>query len=196
MRAVPVFALVALGLCACSAPAVVVGGGATATVAVAQERSFGDAIDDTAIVATINKLWLEHDWELFTNIETTVHEGRVLLTGTVKTSQDRLEAVRLAWRAKGVREIINEIEVTEQGGVVNFARDSWITAQLRTKITFDEEIRAINYSIETVNGVVYLMGIAQDQGELDRVTGYARNIRYVRSVVSHVWLKADPRRVS
>jgi osmotically-inducible protein OsmY len=195
-RPVPVFALLAFALSACSAPAVVVGGGATAGVAVAQERTVGDAVDDATIVATVNKLWAEHDWTLFTHLDVTVHEGRALLTGNVKTPQDRLEAVRLAWRAKGVREVINEIEVTDRGGVVNYARDGWISAQLRTKITFDETIRAINYSIETVNGVVYLMGIAQNQEELDRVTDYARNIRYVRSVVSHVWLKTDPRRVS
>lgn len=195
-RFIPVVALMALGLAACSAPAVVAGGTATATVAVVQERSVGDAVDDAVIVAAINKLWFERDPKLFAKLDATAHEGRVLITGNVRTPQDRLEAVRLAWQANGVREIINEIEVTDQSGVLNYARDAWITAQLRAKITFDKEIRAINYSVETVNGVVYLMGIAQDQEELDRVTEYARNIRYVRSVVSHVWLKSDPRRVS
>lgn len=198
----PLFALglVALGLAAALAlsgcTAAVVGGGATAGVAIAQERSVGDAIDDATIVATINKLWLEHDWDLFAHVDLSVLEGRVLLTGKVKTPQDRLDAVRLAWRARGVREVINEIKVTDERGVMNFARDSWITAQLRAKLTFDEKVRAINYSIETVDGVVYLMGLAQDQDELDRVTDYARNIRYVRGVTSHVWLKSDPRRRS
>lgn len=185
---------IAFALAGCATPAAVVGGGATAGVAVAQERSVGAAIDDTTIALNINGIWLNHDFELFRHVELEVHEGRVLLTGTVKTPEDRLEAVRLAWRANGVREVINEIQVTDKGGVVNYARDAWITTQLRTKMTFDEKIRGINYNIETVNGVVYLMGIAQDQEELDRVTDYARNIRYVRSVVSHVWLKADPRR--
>ncbi|MEE9139857.1 MAG: BON domain-containing protein [Alphaproteobacteria bacterium] len=188
--------LAALALAGCATPAIVVGGGATAGVAIAQERSVGDAIDDTTIAVTVDKLWYEHDWKLFANVAQEVHEGRVLITGTVKDPQDRLDAVRLAWRAQGVREVINEIQVTDKGGVVNYARDSWITTQLWTKLTFDETVRAINYSVETVNGTVYLMGIAQDKDELDRVTEYARNIRYVHSVVSHVWLKTDPRRYS
>ena len=54
----------------------------------------------------------------------------------------------------------------------------------------------INYTIETVNRIVYLMGIAQDQAEIDRVTTHARQVRYVRRVVSHVQLKNDPHRKS
>ena len=49
----------------------------------------------------------------------------------------------------------------------------------------------VNYSVETVNGIVYLIGIAQDEGELTRVTDYARNIGGVVKVVSHVRMKED-----
>jgi osmotically-inducible protein OsmY len=52
----------------------------------------------------------------------------------------------------------------------------------------------VNYSVVTVNGVIYLMGLAQNQDEIDRVMDYARAIRYVRDVVSHVLVKTDPRR--
>ena len=40
------------------------------------------------------------------------------------------------------------------------------------------------------------MGIAQDQAELERVTGHASNIKGVSRVVSFVLLKDDPRRAS
>ncbi len=42
--------------------------------------------------------------------------------------------------------------------------------------------------------VVYLMGIAQDRTELDRVTNHARNVKYVRKVVNYARLRSDPRR--
>ena len=61
-------------------------------------------------------------------------------------------------------------------------------------MTVDTRIQAINYSIETSGGVIYLLGIAQSAAELARVQNHARNIRYVRRVVSHVILKDDPRR--
>ena len=52
----------------------------------------------------------------------------------------------------------------------------------------------VNYSIETINGVIYVMGIAQSQDELDRVVNHARNISGVQRVVSYVRLKDDPKR--
>ena len=99
------------------------------------------------------------------------------------------DAVRLAWKVIGVKEVINEIQVTSDSGVIDLARDSWITTQLKSKLTLDNKVLAINYVIETVNGIVYLIGIAQNQGELDRVIAHSRTISYVRQVISHVRVK-------
>jgi len=175
-------------LSACAAAA---GAGATAGVGAAQERGLGVAIDDSAIHAKIWRLWLDSDPHIFLEVGLDVHEGRVLLTGTIDSPQNRLDAVRLAWQVEGVRQVIDEIQVTDEGGVLDYSRDVWITAQLRSKMTFDSEILAINYSIETVNKVVYLMGVAQSEAEIDRVIRYARNIDYVRKVVNHVRIKAQ-----
>ena len=83
---------------------------------------------------------------------------------------------------------------------VDFARASDLTKleglQLKAKLLIDKDVSAVNYSVDAVRGIVYLMGIAQSQDELDRVIGYARNIRYVQKVVNHVLLKDDPRRKS
>lgn len=171
-----------------------IGAGAIATSAAVQERGLMGGIDDTVIRARINSLWLGHDAEMYRLVSLSIVEGRVLLTGQVRLPQMRIDAVRLAWKAKGVREVINEIKVTDEGGIISYARDSWISTQLKSKLLFDRKILSINYSIETVNGAVYLMGIAQNQQELDRVTNHARTIRYVKRVVSYVRLKNDPRR--
>jgi osmotically-inducible protein OsmY len=66
--------------------------------------------------------------------------------------------------------------------------------ELRSRLLFAKNIQSVNYSIEAVNGTVYLLGVAQDQAELDRVLDVARNVNYVRRVVSHVLMKDDPRR--
>lgn len=183
------FGLLLLALAGCS-PAGVVGGGAAAGVAAVEERTVGEAIDDSVISTKIDSNLLQKDIDLFRRVGVEVIEGRVLLTGSVPTTDARIEAVRQAWRVAGVKEVINELQVTDKGGIVDYARDSWISAQLRTKLLLDKEIQSVNYSIETVNGIVYLIGIAQDQAELDRVTNHARNIRYVEKVVSYVRLPA------
>ncbi len=171
-----------------------IGAGATAGVAIAQERSVGDAIDDTTIHVDIGRRLFEKHESLFRKVGVEVIEGRVLLTGAVAKPEHRVDAVRIAWTVGGVREVINEIEVTDKSGLIDFAKDVWITTQLRAQMLTDTQVSDINYSVETVNGVIYLMGIAQGQSELNRVTNYARDISGVRQVKSHVRLKGDSRR--
>lgn len=187
-------ASLALSLASCSTPAMLASGGATAGVAVAQERGPGAAIDDNAIAAGINQRWLSYDWRIFRDVSTSISEGRVMLTGEVARQEDKDMAAKLAWEVADVRQVYNEIEVTNDGGAIDYVRDTWISTQLKTDITFDAKIRAINYDIVTVDGTVFLLGIAQDQDEIDRITQYARNVHYVRGVVSHVLLKDDPNR--
>lgn len=190
--------LFSLGLAAALATGgcapVLIGGAATAGVAVAQERTIGDAIDDTVIQARVKDRLLQQSGNLFLRVGTEVLEGRVLLTGSVANPQDRVEAVRIAWTVPGVREVLNEIQVAERGGIANALVDARITTTLRFQLMGDRAITDINYSIDTVNGVVYLMGIAQNKAEEDRIIGYARNINGVRQVVSHVVMRDDPRR--
>lgn len=171
-----------------------VGAGATGATAAAQERGLKGAVGDAAIRVRINGLWFDHDEEMYRKITLSISEGRVLLTGRVKADQMMFDAVRLAWKAKGVEEVINEIQVNDGGGIGAFLRDTWISARLKAKLAFDDRVTSINYSIDTVAGVVYLFGIARDREELERVTNHARNLDYVRKVVSHVWLRNDPRR--
>ena len=49
--------------------------------------------------------------------------------------------------------------------------------------------QSLNYSIEVVNGVVYLIGIAQNQKELDAVIEISKKTYGVTSVISYVRLK-------
>lgn len=190
--------LVLPALLATTACLPLVAGGATATgVAVAQERTVGSAIDDVAIRAKINHLYINSGTNnLYSNVAIKVTEGRVLLTGAVPTPDDSARAVQLAWDVDGVREVINELQVTDRGGAGVYARDAWITTQAKSRLLAEKDVRSINYNIETVNNVVYVMGLAQNQDELDRVHNVVSRIRGVERVVSHARLRDDPRRAA
>ncbi|WP_245593390.1 BON domain-containing protein [Azospirillum halopraeferens] len=170
------------------APIAIGGAAVGAGVAASQDRGLGGFISDAEIQAQINHLWFQHSMDLHRRLDMTVDNGRVLLLGRASDAQMRLDAVRLAWQVRGVREVINEIQIDTASGMLDSARDTWISTQLRGKLTFDGAIRSQNYSIDTVNGVVYLMGVARNQEELDRVVDHARRLPYVQRVVSHVSL--------
>ncbi len=180
--------LMLVGLNGCASA--VVASGSTIALSTVQERTFDDAVDDTIIKAKVNHAWFKEDVDLYSDCEMTISEGRVLLTGVVEYEDTMLTAVRLTWQVEGVKEVINEIIVKSEGKtLVESSKDVWILTKLRTKILANKEIFSINYSIDVSLGNVYLIGIAQDQAELDKVIDIVRNTSSVESVVSYVEIK-------
>ena len=191
MATIAAFALVSLCASGCGIVGLAAGAGATIGVAAAQEGGLKGATTDVSIRVAITDLWLKHDPDMYRRLGLTVREGRVLVTGSVPNPDMRVDAIRLAWQAEGVRQVINEVTIDKGGGVTGFVSDSWITGTIKTHLTFDKYIQSINYTIDTEEGTVYVMGVAQDQGELDRVLSYARNTKYVKNVVSYVRLRGE-----
>ena len=159
-----------------------------------KEKGIKEAISDGMIDAGINKEFLNHDINMFLNVEIEVVEGRVLLTGSVKKKKHRLNALKLAWKVLGVREVINEIDVTKKGGIKQYLIDVKIKTQMRYKVITDKKVSSINYNFEVVNGNLYIIGIAKNKKELKKVVKHANDIKGVLKVVSHVIMKNDPRR--
>lgn len=159
---------------------------ATATTITMQDKSLGNIIDDTSMVIKINKGLLKHG--LFSSIKVKVSEGRVLLIGNVDTPEKQLTAEKVAWQQNEVKEVINEVRVTpiRMSSIVDNTVDSMITAEIRTRLIGKRNIKSINYSINTVDRVVYLMGIAQNKAELQSVIKIARKVKGVKQVVSYV----------
>ena len=154
--------------------------------ALAEERSVGEVIDDLTVRVSLNHIFFSEDAELHQAVSFSVVEGRVLLTGVVASPEAQARAVELAARAGGVREVIDELQVDRAPGVAVHAQGAWITAQLRLRLMLDLDVAHINYDIGTVNGIVHMIGIAQDDEELSRVLSHARAISGVRYVANHV----------
>jgi osmotically-inducible protein OsmY len=165
-------------------------------VAASEERGIRGAGSDTLIRVEINEAWLNEDFDTFNRLNLQIYEGRVLLSGRVPDQARADKAVQLAWQADDVREVINEIEISNAGALDDFVNDALINARLDSALLFDGEIDSINYSTRSVAGSVYLLGVAQDRAELDRVFRVTRNIPNVKRVISHVIMKDDPRRVA
>ncbi len=178
-------------LAGCSPVGMAVGAGAAVGVASQTDEGIGGTATDLRIKIRISDLWFRYSVEAFAKLNLTVKGGRVLITGIVQNPDQRVEAVRLAWQIDGVKQVINEIRVADSEGLPGYALDKWITARLRATMTFDAGVYSINYSIDTVQGNVYLMGVARSQAELDRVIEIARTIPHVKQVVSYITLSGQ-----
>ena len=115
-----------------------------------------------------------------------VSQGVVVLDGMLPGAIERVDAVREAWNVPGVHQVIDEVK-TPPAQDASYARDTALSMKLRGRLTFDPDINSTHYSIETVAGTIYIMGIAQSQAELDRV-GKLANGAGAKKVVNTVHL--------
>ena len=138
----------------CTPSGVLATGGATTMVVAEGDRTLGTVVDDTTIKINISSNLLSSSTNLFVNVNTSVIEGRVLLTGIVDTQEIRIEAVRKVWEVDGVREVINEIEIGSKTTIKEYANDLWITTQVKGMAAKTIGLRSLSYNFETIKGKV------------------------------------------
>ena len=173
----------------CSPASVLATGGGSAMVVAEGERSIGTVIDDATIKVNIAAKFLNAENNLFVNINTSVLEGRVLLTGLVDNQEIRIDAVRLVWEIDGVKEIINEIEIGNRVTLKDYASDLWINTQARAVAAKTVGIKSITYNFETIQGKIYIAGISVRPDLLDEMILALRGIKGVEEIVNYVIIK-------
>ena len=173
----------------CSPASVLATGGGSAMVVAEGERSIGTVIDDATIKVNIAAKFLNAENNLFVNINTSVLEGRVLLTGLVDNQEMRIDAVRLVWEIDGVKEIINEIEIGNRVTLKDYASDLWINTQARAVAAKTVGIKSITYNFETIQGKIYIAGISARPDLLDEMILALRSIKGVEEIVNYVIIK-------
>ena len=173
----------------CSPANILATGGGSAMVVAEGERSLGTVIDDATIKVNIAAKFLNADNNLFVNINTSILEGRVLLTGLVDNQEIRIDAVRLVWEVEGVQEIINEIEIGNRSSLKDYASDLWINTQARAVAAKTVGIKSITYNFETIQGKIYVAGITTTPDLLDKMIEALKNIKGVNEIVNYVVIK-------
>ena len=181
----------ALALSGCVGAAV--GIGTAAVAASTTEKGFSTSVAAGVIETKLVDRFIQNDAALATSIEKSVNNGSVLLTGRVETIEQKVLATKLAWEIKGVREVVNEVQVTQDNSLRDKAKDLAASAQLRAALIGDQNISSLNFSIDVVNGIVYLSGVASDEMEKERVIAHAQELRFAKKVVNYIILETDKR---
>lgn len=162
---------------------------------IVEDRTAGDKLDDNIISVKIKDSFIREDLEeIMAKVTVSVYEGRVMLTGSVTKEEYSHKAVDMSWKVLGVKEVINEIQVATRE-MKDLAKDTFIANTVRSKLLLEKNLKSVNYIVDAQAGVVYLLGLAQDDAELRKAIDIARGVKGVRQVVSHVLMKNDPRRL-
>ncbi|MBF0358903.1 MAG: BON domain-containing protein [Magnetococcales bacterium] len=163
----------------------VAGSGAVATGMVAERRGAGDYVEDNWAAWKIRSKYIRSDLVKVGNINVSVYQGRVLLTGAAASEEEIAEAIDLAKRTRGITEVSSEIKVQSETAK-EIANDVWISTHVKAKLFSSDEVRGIDIHVETTKGVVYLTGQAQTLDERNKAIELAQRVKGVQEVVSYI----------
>ena len=156
-------------------------------------RTVGTQIDDSIMQKSLSTKILLLDKKYFLYVKSKVLDGRIFLTGKVDDPEEKLKLTKLAWEIKGVRSVRNDVKVKEEFNFKQSSKDLLITAQLRTALIINKQIKATNYQIDTYKKKIYIYGIAMTIDEKDLVLEEAREILDVENVIASILLVEDLR---
>ena len=175
-----------ISLISISCTQVLVGGAASGGIILVQERSPEQAAKDILIKTKIEEAFFSTNYdEIFSKIKIIVFEGKVLLVGTVKDESFKNSAVLIVKNINGVKEVANYIVIGKES-VIDYLKDTRISIEFKAKLLTDKDISEVNYSSTTENRILYIIGVSQNQEELDKVLFHASNVPGIKKIINLV----------
>ena len=154
-------------------------------------RTVGMQIDDSIMQKNLTARLALTEKKYLIYISTKILDGNIFLSGKVDEPEEKLKIIKMAWETKGVRSVKTAITIKGESNFRNSAKDALITTQLKTAMIFNKNIKATNYNIDTINGKIYIFGIAMTQDEKRKVIEEAKGIYSVKEVVPSIILVED-----
>ena len=151
-------------------------------------RTVGMQIDDSIMQKNlIGRLTLT-DKKYIINISAKVLDGNIYLSGKVNEPEEKLKIIKMAWETKGARSVQSTVTIKGKSNFKSTAKDILITSQLRTALLFNKLTKSSNYTIDTINGKIYVFGIAMTKNEKEKVISEAGQIHGVKDVIPSIYL--------
>ena len=187
-----IFALLILLITQSCGP--IVGGlGVVAMGSAAKEKGIGTALNDKVINVNILNAIYKWNEKISKDLTINVDNGSVLITGKIQNSANKITLTKVVWEVKGVREVINKVQITDVTNIKNIARDLASVGEIRAKLLTNSKINSLNFSVDVVNDIAYLSGIASNKEEINIVTEIAKKARFVKEVFSYIKVNPDRR---
>ena len=154
-------------------------------------RTVGMQIDDAIMQKNLMARLALTDKKYIIDLSTKVIDGNIFLSGKVGEPEEKLKIIKMAWETKGARSVQSAVIIKNQTNFKNTAKDVLITSQLRTALLFNKLTKSSNYTIDTINGKIYIFGIAMTNDEKKKVISEANEIHGVKEVVPSILLVGD-----
>jgi hyperosmotically inducible protein len=77
-------------------------------------KTAGQNIDDATITATVKSKLVADKVSNLTRVDVDTNNATVYLNGTVESPEQKARAEQLAWQAKGVKSVVNNLQVQKK----------------------------------------------------------------------------------
>jgi osmotically-inducible protein OsmY len=161
--------------------------------AATKEKGIATTLSDNIIKTKISNLVFKENPDFIADTKVFINNGSVLFTGKVNNPDNKILFTKIAWSIKGVKEVINEIQIIDTSSLKNIARDIASLGEIRARIMSDKMINSLNFSIDVVNDKAYLSGIATNLDEIRLVKAHASSARFIKEVYNYIILTDDMR---
>tara|TARA_B100000242_G_scaffold262064_1_gene208234 strand:- start:111 stop:665 length:555 start_codon:yes stop_codon:yes gene_type:complete len=184
--------MIILNLQSCAAP--ILGGvGAIAFSSSAQEKGLGTSINDKVIYVKLRNAIYDWDPSVSQKISISVDNGSILITGTLRNIDTKINLTKVIWEIKGVKEVNNKVQISETNNLKNIAKDLASLGEIRAKLMASKQLNSLNFSVDVVNNIAYISGIASNEEEISIVTQIAQEARFIKEVQNFVKVNKDKR---
>tara|TARA_B100000945_G_C20384175_1_gene598798 strand:- start:332 stop:922 length:591 start_codon:yes stop_codon:yes gene_type:complete len=154
-------------------------------------RTVGMQIDDSIMQKNLLGRLALREKKYIIDISIKVLDGNIYLSGKVDEPEEKLKIIKMAWETKGARSVQSAVTIKGKANFRNTTKDLLITSQLRTALIFNKLTKATNYNIDTINGKIYIFGIAMSKDEKKKVISEAKEIYGVKEVIPSIILVED-----
>ena len=182
------FFLLLLNSCVGSSTSGVFGTGVSVAL---DPRTLGTQIDDSIMQKNLRARLVLTEKKYLVKISVKVLDGRIFLGGKVDEPEEKLKITKMAWETKGSRSVKNNIVVKQKFSFKNTVKDILITAQLRTALILNKNVKAANFNIDTINQKTYVFGIAHSENEKKEIIQEAKQIVDLKELVTSILMVSD-----
>jgi len=146
-------------------------------------RGFSGTIEDTYLMSKIVSKITLMKLSNFSNITVSVVNGKVLLAGNIQNQEKRLELIKKVWWIDGVKEVYNELEIGPQISFSEKTEDFIFEVKINNRLLLEPGIFSNNYSVNVVNGNVYVMGISSNIEEKTKIENFLKNMNDIKKLI-------------
>lgn len=171
-----------------------------------EDRTGNDQWVDTQIKSGILGEFSKLDHTYLMDVNVDIWKQDVMVTGMVDSKAKYYDVISLIKQDTRIKNVYDHLVVADEETIAAYHQaedeygknavptdsatqsvsDVWIESQIKALLLAEKGVSSVNYRWQSVQNIVYIMGEAQSDEELQKVLSIVRRIKGVSRVVSHI----------